>query len=271
MRRLLAALAVVALALPALVRAQDALTEPPPTPTTPLPAFDNPLFDAEVGETCLYKVREPGTDDGWMLWFEERVLARTAKRVLVETIKTDKTGTKDFGVDNTATRWWDVQEGLTIPTGWTHEKAKDKDELLYLGGPPPTHAVRTTKRHIEGPADPSKPDGVKLRIQTWFSHDVPVRGIAKRFPAQREGERVAVSWSKRLPPQECAKRAERYPDDEGKSGATSPTAPTAPSEPAMGEPGMDDPGMGEPPMGEPAMEGGDAPPSPGMDDAPMGG
>lgn len=263
MRRTLVALFAAALALPALVRAQDGPGEPPPTPTTPLPKFDNPLFDAEVGETCLYKVREPGTDDGWVLWFEERVLARTAKRVLVETVKTDKTGTKDFGVDNTATRWWDVQEGLTIPPGWTHEKSKDKDELLYLGGPPPTHAVRTTKRHIEGPTDPSKPDGLKTRIQTWFSHDVAVRGIAKRFPAQRDGERVAVAWSKRLPAEECARRAERYPDLEAKAGSSSPTAPSAPSEPGMDEPGMAEPGMDEPGMAEPAMEGGDAP-APGM-------
>jgi hypothetical protein len=265
----LLALALAA-AIPGAVFAADAPSaEAPKPPTTTLPTFANPLHDAEIGETCLFKVHELGNDDGWVLYFEERVLARKKDRVLVETMKTDATGTKDFGIDAPSTGWRDAPETIPLPPGWHFLDAKAKDEVVLLGGPPPTKAVRARHCFIEYPAVPEKPDGAKLVRQVWYSHDIPVNGRAKQFPSIRDGERVAIAWDKKLSPEECARRAERFPDLEDKSANPAPTAP-AMDEPPMGEPGMDEPpmgepGMAEPPMGEPGMA------EPGMDDAPMDG
>ena len=49
---LLAALALAG-ALPAFAKDEVPLPEPP---TTPLPAFENPLHDAKIGETLRYRV-----------------------------------------------------------------------------------------------------------------------------------------------------------------------------------------------------------------------
>jgi hypothetical protein len=273
MRRPLASLLAFVVA-PALALAADAPELPKP-PTTPLPAFENPLHDAEVGETCLYKVREPGNDDGWVRYFEERVLARKrlsdadrallghGDRVLVETIETNAEGTKEFGVINDATRWRDADPAFVLPGNAKFVREKQKDEIVYCGGTPPTKAVRATKRVIEYPTMNERPDGPKTQLQIWFSHDVAVLGRAKQFPSVRDGERVALSWDKRLPADVCAKRAERYADEEllakqrekkEKDAAAAPFAP--PAEPAM---------EGEKPA-EPAMDGGApaAPTAPGM-------
>lgn len=255
MRRLLALL-VASVAAPALALAADAPELPKP-PTTPLPAFENPLHDAEVGETCFYKVREPGNDDGWVRYFEERVLARRRlsaeerelmgheERVLVETIETNAEDTKEFGVINDATRWRDADPKLILPGTAKFVAEKQKDEIVYVGGTPPTKAVRTTRRVVEYPAMNERPDGAKTQLQIWFSHDVPVLGRAKQFPSVRDGERIAVSWDKKLAVDVCAKRAERYPDEEvaakvrekkAKETEPAPTAPEAPMAPDA--PGM---------------------------------
>lgn len=216
--RLTLALAVAGLggALPG-ARAADAPAAPKP-PTTPLPAFENPLHDAEIGETCLYKVREPGKDDGWVRYFEERVLARRRvdgeERVLVETIETDATGTKEFSVVSDASRWRDGSPTLVLPPNARFLKDREREEVLLVGGPPETHAVRTVRRVVEYPTRHDQPDGPKTQLTIWFSHDVPVLGRAKQFPAVRNGERVVVSWEKRLPADVCAARAEGYRDEE---------------------------------------------------------
>jgi|GEM_PF-3340965 len=279
MRRPLA-LFVAFVAAPAVALAADAPELPKP-PTTPLPAFENPLHDAEVGETCLYKVREPGNDDGWVRYFEERVLARRrlsagdpelmghAERVLVETIETNAEGTKEFGVINDATRWRDADPKLILPGTATFVAEKQKDELVYLGGTPPTKAVRTTRRVIEYPAMNERPDGAKTQLQIWFSHDVPVLGRAKQFPSVRDGERLAISWDKQLAADVCAKRAERYPDEEllakqrEKKAKEAEATPPVPPTPPTAEPGMG----GEKPA-EPAPAAPAAPTAPTAPDAP---
>src|SRR5688572_55037 len=90
------------LGLAVLARAATAADSPelPKPPTTPLPKFENPLHDAQVGETCFYRVRDPSAaDDTRTLYYEERVLARHVvkgkERALIETVKTDAKGTKD--------------------------------------------------------------------------------------------------------------------------------------------------------------------------------
>ncbi len=262
MRRPLA-LTLALVVAPALAFAADAPELPKP-PTTPLPKFDNPLHDAEVGETCFYKVREPGNDDGWVRYFEERVLARKhlsdadkallghGDRVLVETIETNADGTKEFGVINDATRWRDADEALALPGSMKFVKEKQKDELVYCGGTPPTKAVRATRRVIEFPAMAERPDGAKTQLQIWFSHDVPVLGRAKQFPSIRDGERLAISWDKKLPADVCAKRAERYPDEELLAKQREKKEKDASAAPPV-------------PPAEPAMEGGEKPAEPAMD------
>jgi hypothetical protein len=143
-------------------------------------------------------------------------------------------------------------------------KEKEKEEVLVVGDPVKA-AVRCKKRVIEEPVEVSKPEGKKQERQVWYSHDLPCTGRAKMWPAQGGGERFAISWSKRLSAEECAKRAAniKKPEPEKDAGM---------GEPAMGEPGMEEPGMDggmeEPGMGEPGKE-------PGMDepgmDAGMGG
>jgi len=233
--------AALAAAVPVLVRAGDAPAEPPKPPTTPLPKFQNPLFDAEVGETCFFSVRMPDEKEP-NRYYEERVLARRAKHVLVEVVVANAQG-KLFSVDGAQSGWRAVSdEDLSFPADSHMQflKDKEKEEVLVLGDPP-SKAVRTVHRFIQYPDDPSKPDGATKIGEIWYSHDVPVTGWAKRTPTmfnpRKEGERVSISWSKRLTPEECAKLAakwassdpEKKPDDAGME------------EPGMG---MDDPSMG---------------------------
>lgn len=270
MRRPLLALAALAAAFlaPALVaRAGD---KPPPElpkpATTPLPKFDNPLHDCEVGETLFYKVREIEKEDGWVRYFEERVLARTKDRALIETVETNAAGTSVFQVDNDGrnTGWRAIPE--TLLTGPTQKwlADKQKDEILYVGVPA-TKALRTMHRFLEEPEQFSQPEGPKRVRQIWYTHELPCTGRAKMFPAQRGGERMVLSWEKRLSPEECAKRAARYPDNEEKGSSSATGGPEGGmDEPGMGEPGMEEPGMGEPGMEEPGMS------EPGMEEPGMG-
>jgi len=225
--------------------------ELPKPPTTPLPKFENPLHDCEVGETLFYKVREVGKEDGWVKYFEERVLARTKDRALLETVETDKTGKPEFQVDNDQrnTGWRPIGESMATGSMQHWLTDKQKDEILYVGVPP-TKALRTVHRFLEEPEQFSNPEGPKQVRQIWYSHDLPCTGRAKMFPAQRGGERMIISWDKRLSPEVCAKRAVRYPDTDDKG----PVSPSSGTDGGMGEPGMDEPGMGDAPMGEPGME-----------------
>jgi hypothetical protein len=247
--------------------AEAPLPETPEPKQTPLPAFENPLFDAEVGETLRYRVREVEREKGWVRYFEERVLARkqvegkdaqgqptTKDRVLFETLETDATGEKVFNVDNQRTGWFDLTKDLPMPPGGRWVADKQKDEILYLGSPP-TAALRCVRRFREAPAMPGRPEGQKEVTQLWYSHDLPVTGCVKRFPAQGGGERYALDGSKRLTAAECAERAERYPDVAEAENPTSPTTPTAPTpEGGMAEPGMDEPAPPEAPgLDEPGM------------------
>lgn len=273
--RLLPLAAVAALLVPVLAaRAADAPKgDLPAPPTTALPAFENPLHDAQPGETLRYRVREIEKKDGWVRYFEERVLARSGEgekvEILLETVETDASGEKVFSVDNQRTGWLPAGPKFPMPPGALWLADKTKDEVLFIGDPP-TKAVRCVRRHRQMPVNPDKPDGEKQVTQLWYSHDVPGTGVVKRFPAQGNGERYLISWDKRLPADACAERAKRYPKQEAPSTPTVPTAPGAEpgmEEPGMGEPapGMDEPAMGEPGMDEPAMG------EPGMDEPAMGG
>lgn len=246
----------LALAPSLLARAADAPAKPelPKPPTTPLPKFENPLHDCEVGETCFYAVHELEKKDGWVRWFEERVLARTATRALVETIETDETDTKEFGIDGASSGWRPIPAEFPTPPGHAWFRDKAKDEVIYVGDPP-TVAVRATHRWLEEPVTPGNVDGPKRMRQIWYSHDVAATGRVKMFPAQRGGERLAISWSKKLPMAECAKRAGRYRDEEAAKPAPEPgMGEGGMEEPAMGEGGMSEPGMEEPGMGEASMD-----------------
>jgi hypothetical protein len=252
MRR--APLAGLALALaPALFAfAAEPPKDAPKPPTTPLPTFANPLWDAKPGETLFYRVRE--LEGKWTRYYEERVLARNGNMVLLETILTDETGTKDWGrdPDHRNTGWREVTEDMKLGTTQKWVTERQKDEVLLIGDPPRA-AVRCTRRVIDEPADPSLPEGRRRPREIWYSHDVPCSGRAKMFPAQQEGERLIISWDKRLPADVCEKRAALIPMPEKEKKDA----------PAMGEPGMDEPGMGEPAMGEPGKG------EPGMDDPGM--
>ncbi len=263
MRRLFlaAALGAAALAPTFPARADEPNKDLPKPPTTPLPDFENPLFDAQVGETLLYRVRE--LSGAWTRWFEERVLARTDKDILIETVETDSTGAKTFMVDPDPrnTGWRPLSKDMKVGSTQAWVKERQKDDVVYVGEPP-TKAVRATRRVIEEP-DPEKPNGGKRQREIWYSHDVPATGRVKMFPAQQGGERMALSWDKRLTAEECKKRAERYPKPGEEGAGKDPHG-------GMDEPGMDDPGMGEPGMDEPGMkEPGMG--EPGMDDPGMGG
>src|SRR5262249_2183304 len=156
---------------------------------------------------------EPGdtkANEGRWLYFEERVLAKTEKRILVETRKTDASGAKDWGIDNPSTGWRDRTETLVsptapLPTGWRLLEDKRKEEIGDLGlpGEKPTKAVRAIHRQLEYPEFQEHPDGHKKIRHVWYSHDVPVLGRAKQFPAQGQGERIALSWDKKLTAAEC--------------------------------------------------------------------
>jgi hypothetical protein len=265
--------AALALLLPSVAaRAADAPgADMPKPPSTTLPAFENPLHDAQPGESLRYKVRQIDTDEGWVRYFEERVLARSGEgekvEVLIETVETDAAGEKVFSVDNQRTGWVPAGPKLPMPKAAVWLEDKTKDEVLYVGSPP-TAAVRCVRRHRQMPVNPTKPEGEKEVTQLWYSHDVPVTGVVKRFPAQGGGERYAIAWDKRLPAETCTERAKRYPKQEAPSSPTSGTTPTPEpgmDEPGMGEPGMDEPGMGEPGMDEPAM-GEPGMEEPGMDE-----
>ena len=113
------AFAAVALLLPAvLARAADAPgADMPKPPKTPIPAFENPFHDAQPGESLRYKVSQIDKEEGWVRYFEERILARTGEgekvEVLLETVETDATGEKIWSVDNQRTGW--IPAGPKIP------------------------------------------------------------------------------------------------------------------------------------------------------------
>ena len=275
------AFAAVALLLPAvLARAADAPgADMPKPPKTPIPAFENPFHDAQPGESLRYKVSQIDKEEGWVRYFEERILARTGEgdkvEVLLETVETDATGEKIWSVDNQRTGWIPAGPKIPLPPAGAWLADKTKDEVLFIGNPP-TAAVRCVRRHRQMPVNPTKPDGEKEVTQLWYSHDVPGTGVVKRFPAQGGGERYAIAWDKRIPAETCAERAKRYPKQEAPKTPTPETPEPGMDEPGMGEPGMDEPAMGEPgmaeepAMGEPAMDE-PAMDEPGMTDAGMAG
>lgn len=243
--------------------AEDPPANAPKPPTTALPAFEDPLFDAEVGETCLYRVRD--LEGKRSSWFEERVIARTAVKVLIETILTDETGTKNYQVEAQSSRWIKVAKEFPaelIP-GAKWKKELQRDEIVYCGPDDALKAVRATRRVLDLPKRPEDGPGATHEIQFWHSHDVAGRGIAKRYPAQHDGERRAIAWTKRLPPEECKKRAGRYPTADEHDKAEAAAAAAAMDEPGMDEPGMGEPGMEPAGMDEPGMK------EPGMDEPGM--
>lgn len=227
-------------------------TERPKPPTTPEPAFENPLADAKVGETLFYSVRDLEGKRP-LTYFEERVLALSKDKALIETIETDATDTKTYRVDNgrLSTGWRSREKALKLGEiqKWIPEKTKS--EVLYLGDPA-TVAIRTTHRYLDEPRDFNTPDGPRRTREIWFSHDVPCTGRAKMYPAQKDGERVVISWTKVLSSDECAERAARYPEEAESDGGNK--APTTTGEPGMEAPGMGEPGMSEPGMDEPGMD-----------------
>ncbi len=224
--------------------------EAPKPPTTPEPEFDNPLADAKVGETLFYSVRDLEGKRP-ITYYEERVLALTKDKALIETIETDATDTKLYRVDNGSltTGWRSRAKELKMGDAQKWLPERTKSEILFIGDPP-TKAIRTKHRYLDEPKDFTVPTGPRRTREIWFSHDVPCTGRAKMYPAQKDGERMVISWSKVLSADECAERAGRYPEDAEKAGDSKPTA----ADPGMGEPGMDDAGMGEPAMDEPKKD-----------------
>jgi hypothetical protein len=138
---------------------------------------------------------------------------------------------------------------------------RQKDEVLLIGEPPRA-AVRCTRRVIDEPVDPGLPDGKHQQRQIWYSHDVPVSGRVKMFPAQQGGERMAISWDKKLSEKTCAERAANYPMPPPEEKKPEPGM----GEAGMGEAGMEEPGMADPGMTEPGM----TDPEPGMDEPKKG-
>src|SRR6187397_1658501 len=127
MRRVPLLAALAAVSFPALLAvAGDVPKDAPKPPTTPLPTFENPLYDAKVGETLLYRVRE--LEGKWTRYYEERVLARDKDMVLVETLLTDETGTKDWGRDADArnTGWRKTTPDMKLGTvqKWVADRQK---------------------------------------------------------------------------------------------------------------------------------------------------
>jgi hypothetical protein len=245
-------LTAAAIAVPAVLRAEEPPPNAPKPPDTPLPKLMNPVGDAEVGETCLYSVKDlQGTRASY---FEETILVRQGEWVLIETKRTDEKGVKDFGLDAGGSGWRPAGEFKdTELQKWKPDMVKD--EVLYLGREGAIKAVRCTRRAIDEPDNMTSPEGPRHVRQIWYSHDVKGRGIAKMFPAQGGGERRAISWDKKVPADECKKRAEKHgaPPEEKKD--TPPTPEPGMEEPGMGEPGMGEPGMTEPGMDAPGMEG----------------
>ena len=243
-------LALVALGFALPVRAEDPPPNAPKPPDTPLPAFENPASDCQVGETCLYVVRDPADTEGRRLkYYEERVLARTATKALIETILTDAKGEKRYQVLGEVSGWTEVPKEFPAEQGpgqvW--KKEMQADEIVYVGAEGALRAVRCTMRALEEPVIQGDKEGKKRIRKIWFSHDVAARGVAKmipnRFPQGTEAERRAISWTKKLSPEECAKAAGKYPTAEE---ADKPVDPHA----GMDEPGMDGPaGMDDPSMG----------------------
>ena len=240
--------AAAAVAVPAALRAEDPPASAPKPPDTPLPKRTNPAFDAEVGETCFYVVKDlQGTRASY---FEETVLARSGEFYLLETKRTDAKGQKDFGIDSGTSRWFSTADFKdTELQKWKPDMVKD--EVLYVGPEGALKAIRCTRRAIDEPDNMTTPDGPRHVRQIWFSHDVKARGIGKMFPAQGGGERRALSWDKRVPADECKSRAEKYEKPPEEEKKTEPGM----DEPAMGEPAGMDGGMAEPGMTEPGMDG----------------
>jgi hypothetical protein len=220
--------------------------DPPPLPnppTTPLPTFENPLHDAEVGETLRYVVKDVNSrPPGPSRWFEERVVARTKDQACLETVETDETGARVFSVDPQRSGWRKCPEKLLTGDHATFLAAKEKDEVLYVGDPP-TKAIRTRHRFLDEPEPDADPASGPRRVrQIWYSHDVPCSGKAKEFPAQADGERMVISWDRKMTAEECAERAKKFGP-----------APEPVDEPAMSEPPMSDTpmvdGMSSPSLG----------------------
>jgi hypothetical protein len=263
--------ACLVLAAAPLALAKDEVPLPTP-PTTPLPAFENPLHDAKVGETLRYRVSD--LEGGWTRWFEERVLAVKGERVLLETVETNETGEKIFSIDPQRSGWRPAPATIPLPDGTSWKTDKQKEEILYVGEPP-KYALRCVRRVRDEPQHFTEPEGRRRDHQYWFSHDVPCSGRVKEWPAQNEGERMAVAWDKVLSPTECEERAKKYKDpeeekkkkeEEERKKKEEEEKEKKPPEGGMDEPGMGEGegGMDEPGMGEGGMEGGETPPDPGM-------
>ncbi len=229
-----------------LARADEPPAEMPKPPTTPLPTFENPLHDCAVGETLRYVVREIGvTKPRWTRHFEERVIARTKDKALVETVEMDEGWTKVFSVDTGRSGWRPIPQTPVLGDTQRWLAEKEKDEVLYVGDPP-TRAVRCRHRYLEEFESPGDSSGAKRVRQMWMSHDVPCTGKVKEFPTPGilDGERMAVSWDRTMTAEECAERAKRF------GPADPPSGEAGMAEPAMSDPGMSDPGMSdEPGMG----------------------
>ena len=133
--------------------------ELPKPPTTPEPAYDNPLADAKVGETLFYSVRDIEGKQP-LTYYEERVLALTKEKALIETIETDATDTKNYRVDGgrVTTGWRPRANELVVGTSQHWIPEKTKSEILYLGEPP-TKAIRTTRRVVDEHRDVNDLDG----------------------------------------------------------------------------------------------------------------
>jgi hypothetical protein len=232
----------------ALVAAEDPPPNATPPPKTPLPEFANPAGDAEVGETCFFSVTGK---DGRVRYYEERVLARTAERLLVEVVTASEKG-KTFGAVSAASGWRmggkEFPKELSKVQTWKPDL--QKDEVLYVGPKDAPQGVRCTKRVIEEPSDLNDAESPKRNREIWYSHDVAARGIAKMVPAVGvgDGEWRAISWSKKLSAADCAKAAGAYKtaeedakEEEERHGGMSDSGMT---DPAMKEPPPDDPSMG---------------------------
>lgn len=207
------AVLVLAGALPAIAKDEAPLPEPP---TTPLPAFENPLHDAKVGETLRYRVTDQA-GSGATRFYEERVLARKENgRVLVETVETNETGDKVWSVDPSRSGWRPAPAAFRLPADNEWKTSKQKDVIVYVGEPVPKVAVRATLRVLDEPVMASEPKGRRRERKIWYSHDVPVTGKVQEFPfaGGDSAERKAVAWDKVLSPTECQERAKRYRDKE---------------------------------------------------------
>jgi hypothetical protein len=250
-------LGLSAVALPALAGDEGPLPQPP---TTPLPAFENPLHDAKPGETLRFKVTGRGSGGEWVRYFEERILARkegNPVQVLVETAETNETGEKIWSVDPSRSGWRPAPPAFRLPAGIQFRKDKEKEEVVYVGTPAKL-AVRATRRVLDEPEIPGDTTGRRRDRKIWYSHDVPATGRVKEFPVPglEDGERTAISWDKVLPEEECKKRAEKYRPPEEEKKEEAPKKEGDGEKPKEPEGGMD----GE----APGMEGGgDAPPAMG--------